>query len=148
MKLGKILLTTDLSAESMRAFRPAAELARQYGAKLVLLHVVEDLPVTPHGAPLAPPMHTPGLPEEMEAARKRLEEESRLIEDGIAVEQDVISASNVSQAIADYAKEHDVDLVAMSTHGRSGFRRMVMGSVAEALLRHVHVPVLCFPRQE
>jgi nucleotide-binding universal stress UspA family protein len=39
-------------------------------------------------------------------------------------------------------------LIALSSHGRSGFRRLVMGSVAEAVLRHARVPVLVFPRQE
>ena len=49
--------------------------------------------------------------------------------------------------LARYAESEGFDLVAVSTHGHSGFRRLIMGSVAEKILRHVHVPVLVFPRQ-
>ena len=47
----------------------------------------------------------------------------------------------------DYADEHNYGMIALSSHGRSGFKRLFMGSVAEQILRHAHVPVLVFPKQ-
>ncbi|MCA9721025.1 MAG: universal stress protein, partial [Gemmatimonadetes bacterium] len=52
------------------------------------------------------------------------------------------------QAIAEYARTHEVDLIAMSSHGRTGFRHLVLGSVSEAVIRHADRPVLVFPRGE
>jgi nucleotide-binding universal stress UspA family protein len=48
--------------------------------------------------------------------------------------------------VVDYAQQNDVDLIAMSTHGRTGFRHLALGSVAEAIIRHATVPVITFPR--
>ncbi len=64
----------------------------------------------------------------------------------LQVKTHVMAAPNVAEAVADYANENDFDLIAISSHGRSGFRRLILGSVAEAILRHSHVPVLVFPR--
>ena len=144
----KLLLTTDLSEESLRPFRTVVSLAKKLGLTVTLLHVVEDLAVAPHGAPLAPPLHSPNLVEEMKRAREVLAEQKASLGEEIEVSADAISASKVSTAIADYAEENDFDLIAISTHGRSGFRRMVMGSVVESLIRHATVPVLAFPRTE
>lgn len=147
MKLRKILLTTDLSDEAERPYAAVAELARATGASVTLLHVVEDLAVAPHGAPLAPPIHSYDTGAALEEAKKVLAEHAQRF-DGVQVDYDAVAGSPVVNTIADYAKEHGYDLLAVSTHGRGGFRRMVMGSVAETLLRHAHLPVLVFPRNE
>lgn len=148
MKFSHILLTTDLSDESLRAFAPAADLARESGAKLTLLHIVQDVQVAPHGAPLAPPVSAPDVGNLVDAARQRLNDQKALLGSGIEVDCDVSASPDIAERVASFAKEHDCDLIALSTHGRSGFRRFVLGSVAEAILRHAHVPVLCFPRPE
>ena len=149
MKPAKILLSTDLSQESERAFAPVVELAKTFGASLCIVHVVEDLPITPHGAPLAPPVHSPSLELEQAEARKHLDEQTKILEEtGVPFEKVVIAGPSVSQAVVDYADGHDCDLIALSSHGRSGFKRFFMGSVAELILRHAHVPVLVFPRQK
>lgn len=148
MKMDHILLTTDLSEESMRAFTPAAALAKENGARLTLLHVVQDLRVAPHGAALAPPIQDPDIFGMKESAEKRLVEERALLDADLEVHCEVTLGDNIAEAIADYAAKHDVDLITLSTHGRTGFRRLVLGSVAEAILHHAHVPVLCFPRPE
>lgn len=148
MKFSHILLTTDLSDESLRAFAPAADLARANGAKLTLLHVVQDVHVAPHGAPLAPPVSAPDVGNLVDAARQRLEEQKALLGSGVEVDCAVSASPDIAERVAHYAQEHDCDLIALSTHGRTGFRRFVLGSVAESILRHAHVPVLCFPRSE
>jgi nucleotide-binding universal stress UspA family protein len=60
----------------------------------------------------------------------------------------VIRARKVGQAITEHAREHSFDLIAMSTHGRSGFRHLVLGSITENVLRSADRPVLVFPRAE
>jgi nucleotide-binding universal stress UspA family protein len=64
---------------------------------------------------------------------------------GLAVEHAVIDGEAV-QSIVDYAQQHQCDLVAMSTHGRTGFRRFVLGSVTEKVSRQAPCPVLAFPQ--
>jgi len=148
MRIQKILLPTDLSPEGERALTAVAELARRYQARVQLLHVVEDLAVVPVGEAMARPVPIPGAVQELERTRALLEERRRAFPAGVEAGAEAISAPNVAHAIADYAAQNGCDLIALSTHGRSGFRRLIMGSVAEAVLRRARVPVLLFPRQE
>jgi len=148
MDAKKLLLTTDLSEESLRPFAAVTSLACRLDLSVTLLHVVEDLAVAPHGAPLAPPLHAPNLVDELKRARAILAERRCTLGDELDVAIDVVSASNVASAIVNYAEENGFDLIALSTHGRTGFRRMVMGSVVEKVLRQTNLPVLTFPRQE
>jgi len=64
--------------------------------------------------------------------------------DGIAVEID-IAHGGAAEGILDYAKKNKVNLIVMSTHGRSGVSRWFFGSVAERVLRHSVIPVLIVP---
>ena len=64
--------------------------------------------------------------------------------DGIAVETDIVHG-RPAEEILDYATQNKVDLIVMSTHGRSGVSRWVFGSVAERVLRHSAIPVLIIP---
>lgn len=148
MRFRSILLTTDLSEASLRPFAPLASLIKGSDARVTLLHVVEDVPMIPHGAPMAPPMHSPSSAEDQEAAEVWLASHASRLPTGFVASIDVVRARNVPQAIAQYAKEHDVDLIAMSTHGRTGVRHLVLGSVSEAVIRHADRPVLVFPRGE
>lgn len=141
-----ILIASDLSPEALRPFDLVVRMAQASKAKLTLLHVVQDLIVAPHGAPLAPPVTSPELPAEMERAREALKEQCDKLGDGLDVHCDVISSDRIPAAINHYAEEHDVDLIALSTHGRTGWRHLALGSVAEAVLRHSAVPVITFPR--
>jgi nucleotide-binding universal stress UspA family protein len=144
----EILLPSDLSEEGLRPFAIVADLARRLGARITLLHVVEDLGVAPLGIPLAQPLQVIPTAQEIARARERLTEERRRLGEGSSVAIEVITAGDVAHAIVDHARSHGMGLIAMSTHGRTGFRRMVMGSVAEVVLRHSRVPVLIFPRHE
>lgn len=146
MQPKKILLTTDLSEEALRTFLPMADFAMGQDAEVTLLHVIEDVPIVPHGAPLAPPMHAPSIPAQVEDAEERIQKQAAEMPKTLQVKTHVMAAPNVAEAVADYANENDFDLIAISSHGRSGFRRLILGSVAEAILRHSHVPVLVFPR--
>jgi len=144
----KLLLTTDLSNEALRPFPAVADMARKLGFSVTLLHVIEDVAIAPHGAPLAPPVHAPSVAGQVEAAREALAAKRETLGSDLEVETAVESGADVARTIADHAREHGFDMIAMSSHGRSGFRRMILGSIAEAVLRHASVPVLVFPRAE
>ncbi|MCO4760379.1 MAG: universal stress protein [Myxococcales bacterium] len=147
MKFKHILVTTDLSEAAERAFDYARTMAEESGAKVTLLHVVEATRVVPHGAPFAPPMPSPGLDGVLANAKEATAKQAAAFE-GLDLNVAVDLAGDVAPAINAAVVEHGCDVVVISTHGRSGLRRLVLGSVAEAVLRHVHVPVLCVPALE
>ncbi|KAA3606075.1 MAG: universal stress protein [Planctomycetota bacterium] len=146
MKIRKILLTTDLSEEAERAFGPVAELALGTGALVTLLYVVPDLHVAPHGAPLAPPVSAPEVDDLVKEALGQIEAQRLNLPEELPVECDVARGEDPARAIAVYAHKHGHDLIALSSHGRTGFRRLILGSIAEAVMRHSDVPVLVFPK--
>jgi nucleotide-binding universal stress UspA family protein len=123
-----VLLTTDFSPAAARAYEPCVAFAKRLGARILLAHVVEVAVVAPHGAPLAPAQLPPDTTRVVEQARADLE----------------VSA-DVPDAILRMAREHHADLIALSTHGRSGLRRLMLGSVAETVVRRALLPVLTFP---
>ena len=144
MSVKHILLTTDFSEDARRAYAPTAELASSLGAKITLLHVVQVLTKVPQGAMLAQPVVIGNLEEETESAKASMEKERSHFA-GAELATEVITSDNVAHGVVEYARTHGADLIALSSHGRSGLRRMVLGSVAEIILRHAHTPVLTFP---
>jgi nucleotide-binding universal stress UspA family protein len=146
MKLDHILLTSDLSSPSLAPFAGVMALAREIDARITLLSVVEDLQITPHGAPFAPALSSPNLAKESKHAQEVLEEQRKLIGSEQAIEVAVVCAPDVAAGIVAYADKHEVDMIGISTHGRTGFRHLALGSVAEQVIRRSHVPVLSFPR--
>ena len=146
MELKHILLTTDLSEEALRPFEPVLALARENGARVTVLNVVRDLQAVPHGAALAPAVSAPDTPQRLEAARDDLANQCPSLPDGLELQQEVISHSDPARGVVEWAEAHGVDLIALSTHGRTGFRRLALGSVAEAVLRLSSIPVLSFHR--
>lgn len=146
MKIQHVVIPSDLSAEGQRPCTPMVAFAQELGARITLLHVVQDLRFVPHGAPFAPIVSMPEVSKELESARAQLAAQAKSMAGGMDVTVDVIAAENVAKGICAYALEHGADLIALSTHGRTGFRHLALGSVAEATLRHSAVPVLVFPR--
>ena len=144
MKLDHILIPSDLSPDSLRPCSQLDSIVSEVG-KITLLHVVEDLKAIPHGSPFAPLLSSPELSEDLARAQKALEEQSKALPDRYDVTIECIAAPKLATGVAEFAAEHGVDLIALSTHGRTGFRHLALGSVAEAILRHSKVPVLCFP---
>jgi nucleotide-binding universal stress UspA family protein len=148
MKIEHILAATDLSDEMLARAASVGDLARTLGARITVLHVVAGHEAIPHGAPLAPPIEEPADPESVDAARAKLQERMRAYGEGVDITSEVISAGDVPRAITEYAQQHGADLIAVATHGRTGFRHMMLGSVAEGVVRRSKVPVLVVPRPE
>ena len=143
MTLKNILVATDFSEASSAALTYGRELAGRFGATLHVLHVAENIYVTTFGAETYVAM-APSLQRELEdAARARLKE--LLIDSdgsGPPTEPTVLTSSSPAFAIIDFAGEHGIDLIVMGTHGRGTLAHLLMGSVAEKVVRLAPCPVL------
>jgi nucleotide-binding universal stress UspA family protein len=137
--LRKILVPIDFSEASEAALASACELAKTSDAELIVLHV-EELAVLPMGEI---PYVAPRVYEELEAAvRRRLETRvAQLSAAGLRV-RGRFQVGMASQAIADVTRGEQPELIVIGTHGRRGFSRWILGSVAERVVRSSTVPVL------
>jgi nucleotide-binding universal stress UspA family protein len=141
--MSAIVLTTDLSPESERAFAPTLLLARSLGLPIVLLAVLEDIPFEPTGGGLLAAY--PDRGRVRQDWEQHLQQLAGKLGSGTPVRTAVVDAMDVPRAIVDFAHQEHASYVCMATHGRSGLRRLLLGSVTEAVLRHSHVPVIVFP---
>lgn len=140
-EVARVLAPVDLSPHSRIAVAWAATLAAGFGAHLDLLHVVkETLPLAEYGLEYATP------PEDRETIKERAEAQMAQLLEAAAVPNlatDVHLASGYpAEVIVDFAAEHDEDLVVMASHGRTGWKRFLLGSVAEKVMRAVNSLVL------
>jgi universal stress protein A len=149
MTLEQILVATDFSEPSEAALLYGRELAMRFGARLHVLHVAQDVYVTMSGAEnyLA---SAPAIQQEIEdAARRRLDE---IVGANGPGEPEtitgVLTAASPAVAIVDYAQANDSDLIVMGTHGRGAVMHLVMGSVAERVVRLSRCPVLTVKHPE
>jgi nucleotide-binding universal stress UspA family protein len=143
--IDRILCPIDFSDTSRHALDHAATLARWYGAKLMLLYVHPALAVAPlaPGLPLMPGTILTG--EDRELVEARLESFAREeIGDQIPLTRHVLEG-DAAREIRTFAQESGTQLIVLGTHGRSGFERLVMGSVAEKVMRTAGGPVLTVP---
>jgi nucleotide-binding universal stress UspA family protein len=138
-----ILVATDFGEVADAALCYGRELAVRYGATLHVLNVIENFYVTTFGAETYSTF-VPEMQRELEdAAHKRLDE--MLIDSdgsGPRTRPAVMTSGSPAYAIVDYAHEYDVDLIVMGTHGRGALAHLVMGSVAERVVRIAPCPVL------
>ena len=128
-----ILCPTDFSPPATAAFKLACELARDHQARVTLLHVPHPLQSYDQLAE----SRRPGFRDELRAELNRL----RPPDSGVAVTY-LILEGDPAEVIVDVAREHGCDLIVMGTHGRGGLGRLVLGSVAEQVIRHAPCPVL------
>jgi nucleotide-binding universal stress UspA family protein len=136
--LKNILLATDFSEASMQAFPYAAALAKKFDATVFACHII-----TPSSLVAAAPQAASALYEaEHNAAEDELERmvRSPLLE-GIKTES-LLSSGLLGDCVAEEIKNKKVDLVVAGTHGRTGWRRLLLGSAVEAICRTATCPVL------
>ncbi len=138
----KILAPTDFSPHAETAVRYACGLAERLGSELHLLHVLSEI------VPAGPdPMFTPVMPPEYyrESEEQSLETLGHALDTSWGqppiVRTAVVWSSSV-EGIVDYARDHAVDLVVIATHGRTGLSHVLLGSVAERIVREAPCPVL------
>ena len=145
--LKNILVATDFSEPSAKALAYGCDLARSYDAALHVLHVTENIMLR-----YAPEVGfaVPEMQRDLDkAARQQLDQ---LISADTVRELRVVpaleSATNAAAAIVDYAKVQQVDLIVVGTHGRGLMQHLLMGSVAERVVRTAPCPVLAVRAQE
>ena len=142
IRLNNILVATDFSKPSDVALAYGRDLARSYGAALHVLHVAENAFLLFGGDPA-----TTFVPDQQaEIERTAREQVDALITDDdrrmLHATSVVVTAVGVAQAIVDYATAHAIDLTVMGTHGRGAMAHLLMGSVAERVVRLSPCPVL------
>jgi nucleotide-binding universal stress UspA family protein len=136
MHFHTILHPTDFSSNSVCALRYASALARDCDAKLVVIHALEPAVAMVGEAALVPY----DLEELRKAAQKQLDE-LEIADQTVNVER-FLRDGPAPTVILDAADEFVADLIVMGTHGRTGLNRLLMGSVAEMILRRAPCPVL------
>lgn len=148
ISLKRILLPTDFSEHSKNALTYACAFAEQFGAELHVIHVVQDLVAMVPEPGLAFPPAGDYMGELKSSAEKALAafpdaEWSK----GKKVVRAVIQGPPFVEIIR-YAKEHAVDLIVIGTHGRTGLVHVLLGSVAEKVVRKAPCPVLTVRKGE
>jgi len=141
IEIKRILLPTDFSTYSAAATKYACEFATKFDAELHVLHTLEvHLSATPgFGMGLALPQY---LQESRAAAEKAL---ASVLDPQWAAGRKVVKAvieGSPKVEIVRYARQHDVDVIVLATHGRSGLAHVIIGSVAECVVRAAPCPVL------
>lgn len=141
--LKNILVPTDFGDAADAALNYARAFARCFGASIDVLHVAEDMSARMFAGEIYVPV-PPAVQQDVEdAARKHLD--ARLVDndpDPLPVRRVVIASNAPAASIVNYAKEMGIDLIVMGTHGRGPMAHLLMGSVAERVVRLAPCPVL------
>lgn len=132
-----IVHPTDFSEQADNAFRLACMLARDHEASLVVVHVVQPPLTVVGGMGVIPPVPEEYGYEEAEGRLRRLESPDSSVQT-----KRLIREGDVASEILALAKEGPCDLIVMGSHGRTGLSRLLMGSVAEEVVRKARCPVL------
>jgi nucleotide-binding universal stress UspA family protein len=135
MKAKKILFPTDFSPASEAALEWATALARDTGATLLIVHV-EEPPMAYGGGEL----YVVGEEVDRDELRRALAKV--MPTDPSVPAEHLLLVGDPASALVQTAEKENVDLIVMGTHGRTGLTRLLMGSIAEAVVRRANCPVL------
>lgn len=141
IRLEKILVALDLSEHSRVAMRYAAELARAFSAEVIACHVVEHVGMIA-ALPAGSEAYFPPNLVEVQSKRAREEAERLIRELSIARARVEIREGKAFVEIVRLARDEDVDLIVVGTHGWGAIAHVLLGSVAEKVVRKAPCPVL------
>jgi nucleotide-binding universal stress UspA family protein len=143
MNIRSILLPTDFSECGNYALSYAASLARTFGASILCVHVIEPVVPTVGYSGISEPLPMADIADQLEdSAERELPKFAECEEcSGLTVEELIVHGEAASEIVR-VAKERSVDLIVVSSHGRTGLGRILFGSTAEAIVRHAPCPVL------
>lgn len=143
MQIRTILLPTDFSECGNYALSYAASLARTFRASIICINVIEPIVPTVGYSGMTEPLPIADITEQLEDSAER--ELPKLAEcdecAGLEIEEMVVHGEAAAEIVR-VAKERDVDLIVISSHGRTGLGRIIFGSTAESVVRHASCPVL------
>lgn len=139
LQIKKILVPTDFSPSSEAGVEYAAAMAKQFGAEVILVHVVESFPymITDTVTVVS---YTDSLKTVAQALLDGLS--SKLSKEGLSIKTHLATIGFPPGEIIKRAEREKADIIVMATHGRTGLGRLLMGSVAEKVVRLSPVPVL------
>ncbi len=141
----RILCPTDFSEPAFTALKRAEELARHFAAELIVAHVIPPVP-SPHSFPDPQASFNFDVPlyqQELALHAERMVKE--LVSHQVAPEvrtRDLVTTGEAASEILRIVQEEHVDLIVIASHGLTGWRRLVHGSVAEKVVRQATCPVL------
>lgn len=138
LNLREILVPVDFSDHSRVAFDYARQLAAKFRAKLALVHIVEQI-VYPGDWVFAPVPGPAVIGEPTDDLVKRLREFAGTMGSKITP---VVRMGRPWQQVVEVARQRQSDLIVSATHGHTGLQHVLLGSVAEKIVRHAHCPVL------
>ena len=137
----RILCPTDFSEPGCVGIKAAAEVASRFGAELILMHVVGAIPAldTPTGISS---FDVAAYQRELtDSAENYLEERKAEVPESVPT-RTLVTHGEAGHEIVRVAKEEGVDLIVMATHGTTGWRHLIFGTVAEKVVRTAHCSVL------
>jgi nucleotide-binding universal stress UspA family protein len=137
LRFTNILWATDFSTSSLASLPYVVAFSRRYQSKVYLAHVI-----VPHPYPLVSPEAVPYLDKLRQAASKHLSELSDSGEFQQIPHETLLGHGEIAEVLGGMIEAHEIDLVVVATHGRRGFRRALLGSVAEEIWRTSTCPVL------
>ncbi|PYP90627.1 MAG: hypothetical protein DMG65_10975 [Candidatus Angelobacter sp. Gp1-AA117] len=138
IQLKRILYATDFSEASRKALPMVAAVARKYHARVFLAHIWQPIPY-----PMATPEALTALEQLQEREVRKDAEELSPLPQLSGLEVEIVTASgDPREELQHIVHDRNIDLAILSTHGRTGFRHLMMGSVAEELFRNLPCPVL------
>ena len=141
MSFQNILVPFDLSSPSNKAFKVALDLAQKYDSKITLITCVEG--DAWHHKFYDARADTQLLKAQTKVAKKYMEKlEATANKVGVKIKLQIIKSTSVAKDIATFAKSRKMDLIVISSHGRTGFDKLVLGSVANGVIQRTSVPVL------
>jgi universal stress protein A len=142
LKMTKILYPTDFSDLSLVALKYAKSFAEQFSAELHCIHVLDEayqywLMLGPDGVPAGP-----NITQLVNTAQDQMNDFIKTHLSDIPKLTTKVITGRPFVEIIQYAREEDIDMIVLATHGRSGLKHVLMGSVAERVVRKAPCPVL------
>lgn len=136
IQIKRILVPVDFSEYSAKAVTYGLELTKKFGSELHLLHVVELIPIVFHEGAV---YLSNDLAELIKAAEAELAKVAQ--DETVDIVRQTVDGHPLVQILR-HAKEHEIDLIVIGTHGRTGLAHLFLGSVAENVVRKAPCPVL------
>ena len=143
--IGRILVPVDFSAPAEKALRYAVSFARQFAAKIALLHVrpIPYYPAEMGGFPTVIPADEPPT----EKVQARLDADASLVPPEMR-DRTLLRTGAAYDEICKAARELEADMIIIATHGRTGLKHILLGSTTERVVRHAPCPVLVVREHE
>ena len=136
-QFNRILMATDFSGASRNALRYAAAIAGFHGGKLYIVHVVSSIGYTM--VPGAEVQATALAARDLKELMNNFDDAGESLAAEVAL---IVRQGDVAAALDEVIREEKIDLIVLGTHGRTGFSKLTLGSVAETVFRRVNCPVL------